>query len=74
MALLGLDTHVSGWGVLLFVGLLICGVAIVYAIWLALTTLVFWFVRVANVTMIFNLFFQTDATPSRSTRSGCVSS
>ena len=32
-------------------------------IWLALTTLVFWFVRVANVTMIFNLFFQTGRYP-----------
>ena len=63
VALLGIDTDVSGWGVLLFVALLTCGVAIVYAIWLALTTLVFWFVRVANVTMIFNLFFQTGRYP-----------
>ena len=46
-----------------FAAVMVGGVAIVFSIWLALTTLVFWFVRVENITMIFQLFFDTGRYP-----------
>ena len=58
-----LGSGLSGSALLLFLGMIVAGVAIVYAIWLALTTLVFWFVRIENVTMIFNLFYETGRYP-----------
>jgi ABC-2 type transport system permease protein len=37
---------------------LLCGIAIVYSLWLALATLAFWFIRVENILMIFwNLYW-----------------
>ena len=63
LALTRLEVAVSGWGLAIFGLAMASGLAIVYAIWLALTTLVFWFVRVENITMIFNLFFQTGRYP-----------
>ncbi len=58
-----LEANVTLAGAAVFAAAMTAGVAIVYAIWLALTTLVFWFVRVENITMIFNLFFETGRYP-----------
>ncbi len=58
-----LDDGVSAIGVALFLAMIVTGISIVYAIWLSLTTLVFWFVRIENVTMIFNLFYETGRYP-----------
>ena len=58
-----LDAGVSVLGLALFLAMIVTAIAIVYAIWLSLTTLVFWFVRIENVTMIFNLFYETGRYP-----------
>ena len=63
VALARLDEAVSWIQVMLFLAMLISAISIVYAIWLSLTTLVFWFVRIENVTMIFNLFYETGRYP-----------
>ena len=63
LALTRLEVAASGWGLAMFGLVMASGLTIVYAIWLALTSLVFWFVRVENITMIFNLFFQTGRYP-----------
>ncbi len=63
VALARIEDGPTPLGVLLFLVLLGAGMAIVYAIWLALSTLVFWFVRIENLTMIFYLFFQTGRYP-----------
>lgn len=47
----------------LFVILLIAGMVIVYSMWMALVTMAFWFVRVANIAELFTTFFQAGRFP-----------
>ena len=63
VALSRLEAPVTASNALLFVVLMVSGVLIVYAIWIALTTLVFWYVRIVNITMIFSQLFQTGRYP-----------
>ena len=46
-----------------FTALLACAFVIVYSIWLALATLCFWFVRIANIEMIFWNVFEAGKYP-----------
>lgn len=50
-------------GVLLGTVLIISALAIVYAIWFMLTTTAFWFVRVENITELFNGVFRAGQFP-----------
>jgi ABC-2 type transport system permease protein len=43
--------------------MLVCALLIVYAIWFMLTTTAFWFVKVANITELFNGFFRAGQFP-----------
>lgn len=54
---------VSSWAVLAFLFALACGIMILYAFWLCLITLVFWFVRIENVTQIFWALFEAGRYP-----------
>ena len=65
VGLIRLEAQITVGIAAVFVAVMVGGVAIVFSIWLALTTLVFWFVRVENITMIFQLFFDTGRYPSR---------
>ena len=58
-----IDQEVSAIEIVIFLAMIVTAISIVYAIWLSLTTLVFWFVRIENVTMIFNLFYETGRYP-----------
>ena len=49
--------------VLLFLVLLGCGGVIIYSIWLALGTLVFWFTRIDNIEMVFWNMFEAGRYP-----------
>src|SRR5690606_18529418 len=40
-----------------------CGLVILYSIWLAMITLVFWFVRIENITQIFWSLFEAGRYP-----------
>lgn len=48
---------------LYFAGLLLAAVAIIYAIWLGLMTMSFWFVKVDNLNVFFGSFFETGRFP-----------
>ena len=63
VGLIRLEAQITFGVAAVFAGVMVGGVAIVFSIWLALTTLVFWFVRVENITMIFQLFFDTGRYP-----------
>jgi ABC-2 type transport system permease protein len=52
-----LDTGLSIGAVLLFVVVLLAGVAIIYSFMLILSTMAFWFVRLDNVLVIFQTMF-----------------
>jgi ABC-2 type transport system permease protein len=52
-----LDTDLSVGAVLLFVVVLLAGVAIIYSFMLILSTMAFWFVRLDNVLVIFQTMF-----------------
>lgn len=54
---------VSLGGLLLGAGLTAASLAIVYSIWFALATTAFWFVRVENVTELFNGFYRAGQFP-----------
>ncbi len=54
---------VNPWAVLAFLCALACGIVILYAFWLCLITLVFWFVRIENVTEIFWALFDAGRYP-----------
>ena len=58
-----LEDEVSLIDVLVFLAMIFTALSIVYAMWLSLTTLVFWWVRMENVTMIFNVFYETGRYP-----------
>ena len=49
--------------VLLTLALLLCGAAIVYAIWFMLTTTAFWLVKVDNISELFYAFFSAGRFP-----------
>ena len=63
VGLIRLEAQITVGIAAVFFAVMVGGVAIVFSIWLALTTLVFWFVRVENITMIFQLFFDTGRYP-----------
>ena len=63
IGLIRLEAQITFGVAAVFAAVMVGGVAIVFSIWLALTTLVFWFVRVENITMIFQLFFDTGRYP-----------
>jgi ABC-2 type transport system permease protein len=50
---------------LLFVVLLIAGVAIVYSFWLILATFAFWFIRIDNILVIFQSMYEAGRWPVR---------
>jgi ABC-2 type transport system permease protein len=54
---------VTAGGVALSVVLLVAALAIVYAIWFMLTTTAFWFVKIENVTELFNGLFRAGQFP-----------
>jgi ABC-2 type transport system permease protein len=49
--------------VALFVLMLVCALAIVYALWLTIASLAFWFVRVENMTELFYGFYEAGRYP-----------
>lgn len=53
----------SLYDVLTFLVLISAGVVMVYSLWLLLTTLAFWFVRVDNFTEIFGTFYEAGRFP-----------
>lgn len=61
-ALLGLAETTVG-GVAISLVLMVAALAIVYAIWFLLTTTAFWFVKVANLTDMFNGLFRAGQIP-----------
>ena len=63
IGLIRLEAQITVGIAAIFFAAMLGGIAIVFSIWLALTTLVFWFVRVENITMIFQLFFDTGRYP-----------
>lgn len=50
-------------GALISVALLVSGAVIIYAIWVMLLTTAFWFVKVENITEVFNAFFSAGRFP-----------
>ncbi len=58
-----LDFRPSSAQVAVFAALLVAGVVIVYAFWMLLVTLAFWFVRVSNITELFSTFFTAGRFP-----------
>lgn len=58
-----LTGHVPLLPVIVFLFTLIAGFIIVYAIWLMLATLCFWFVRIANIEMVFWNVFEAGRFP-----------
>ncbi len=68
LAVIGLGLSRLGAGLswrhfLAFALTLLCGLAIVYSFWLILATLSFWFVRVANILVIFQTMYQAGRWP-----------
>lgn len=53
----------SASAILFFVALLAAALAIIYAVWLSLMTMAFWFVKVDNLHAIFFSFFETGRFP-----------
>ena len=58
-----LDVTPSPLQVAIFGALLIAGVVIVYAFWMLLITLAFWFVRVGNIAELFSTFYTAGRFP-----------
>jgi ABC-2 type transport system permease protein len=58
-----LNGFIPAWSVLLFVLMLAAGFTIVYCFWLMLATLCFWFVRIANIEMVFWNVFEAGRFP-----------
>ncbi len=50
-------------GLLLALGLVVAALAIVYSVWFMLTTTAFWFVKVGNLTELFNGLFRAGQFP-----------
>jgi len=46
---------------------------VVYAIWVVLMSLAFWFVSSENIAVLFDAVYEGRATPSRRTRERCGS-
>ena len=66
LALFGIFALEAGqlsWRIALFPVLLASGLAIFYALLIAMTTLVFWAVRLDNIEHLFNVFFRTGRYP-----------
>ncbi|MEP7199493.1 MAG: ABC-2 family transporter protein [Chloroflexota bacterium] len=62
-ALARLNIIVTALDIALFVVLLLAAAIILYAIWLMLVTTAFWFVRVDNITELFNAFYESARFP-----------
>ena len=58
-----LEAGQASWRIALFPVLLASGLAIFYALLIAMTTLVFWAVRLDNIEHLFNVFFRTGRYP-----------
>lgn len=58
-----LDVRPTPFQMAVFGALLVAGVVIVYAFWMLLVTLAFWFVRVGNITELFSTFFTAGRFP-----------
>jgi ABC-2 type transport system permease protein len=52
--------------------MLVAAIGILYAVWFALTTTAFWFVKVDNVSELFTAFFAAGASRSAPTPAGCA--
>ncbi len=63
VALTRLGERVGPLEALTFGGMLVSGVVIVYAFWLILATLAFWFVRVENILVIFQSVYEAGRWP-----------
>jgi ABC-2 type transport system permease protein len=63
LALVRLGERVGGAQASMFGGMLLAGVAIVYAFWLILATTAFWFVRVENILVIFQSMYEAGRWP-----------
>jgi ABC-2 type transport system permease protein len=63
VALARLRERVGPAEALTFAGMLLAGVAIVYAFWLLLASLSFWFVRVENILVIFQSVYEAGRWP-----------
>lgn len=48
-----------------FVGMLVCGLVIVYSFWLILTTFAFWLTRIDNILVIFESMYEAGRYPIR---------
>ena len=51
------------WQIALFILMLVSGAAIVYALWLIMVSLAFWFVRLDNFTELFYAFYEAGRYP-----------
>lgn len=49
--------------ILFFIGMLASGILIVYAIWLMMVSLAFWFVKIDNITELFYAFYEAGRYP-----------
>lgn len=49
--------------ILFFIGMLVSGIIIVYAIWLMMVSLAFWFVKIDNITELFYAFYEAGRYP-----------
>ena len=58
-----LSAEVTLLNVLLFVLMLVCGLAIIYSFWLVLGTMAFWFTRINNIEMVFWNVFEAGRYP-----------
>lgn len=58
-----LSLHVTATQIVTFVFMLTAAFAIIYALWLALATLGFWFIRVQNIEMVFWNVFEAGRYP-----------
>jgi ABC-2 type transport system permease protein len=63
VALARLGTQVGLTQVVLFLGMLLTGSAIIYSFWTILATLSFWFVRVENILEIFRSMYEAGRWP-----------
>jgi ABC-2 type transport system permease protein len=63
LALVRLGERVGAAQASMFGGMLLAGVAIVYAFWLILATTAFWFVRVENILVIFQSMYEAGRWP-----------
>lgn len=62
-AVLQLDVAIQFTGVLLFLLLFLAGIATLYGMWMLLMTMSFWFVKVENLTFLFDALFETSRFP-----------